>query len=229
MNARVDCLYATIKSQLVSFAIRPDARINEGRLAAALATSRTPVREALNRLVSEGLIEQRHGEGFFCRPLRPADIFELYELRGVLEAAHVRLAAERADDAPLAALRDDLHANGLSTEGKTVGEATAADEAFHEGIAELTGNAAMMRALRRVNERIRFVRWVDMASRVRQTKSEHKAIMDALMAREGDEAARIMDEHIARRMDEIVAAVREGVFALHMAGPETIFSRTLTQ
>lgn len=222
-EGRVEALYARLKEMAVDFRFRPGERLNEVALAQALDASRTPLREALNRLVSEQLIDFVPGRGFFCRALDPKSIFDLYELREVAEVAAVRRAVERGTDEDIAALRVALYAEGLDVEGLTIREMTALDEAFHIGIARLAGNAELVHQLERLNERIRFIRWVDMANSTDRTKGEHRAIMAAIEARDAEEAASIMRGHIAKRMDQIVAAVREGYSNIYVSGSETLF------
>lgn len=228
-EGRVEALYLSLKERAVGFGFRPGERINEGEIARQLDASRTPLREALNRLLAEQLIEFRPGKGFFCRALDPGAILELYEMRLVIETAAARQACERGTDADIAALDAMLQADGLRTGGLTIGQVVARDEAFHLGIARLTGNSEMVRHLDRINERIRFIRWIDMVHRVDITKGEHLRIMQALSDRDGDRAAAIMQTHVMRRKDEIVAAVREGYSNIFMAGPEELFERAAGQ
>lgn len=228
-EGRVETLYNRLKERAVNFQIRPGERINEVAVARELDASRTPLREALNRLVSERLVEFRPGQGFFCRELDAQTIFDLYQLRAVIETAAVRRACVRASDAGIVALKRTLLSGGLQTAGLTIREVTERDEAFHLGLARLSGNDEMADTLGRINERIRFVRWVDMARRVGTTKGEHMAIMTALEARDADRAAAVLQTHIERRMDEITAAVSEGFSNIFMAGPEELFDRMAEQ
>jgi len=227
-EGRVKALYERLKEMTVNFGVRPGEHLNEVALARALDASRTPLREALNRLVAERLIEFRPGKGFFCRDLDVRSIYDLYEVRQVLECAAVRLACQRASDAAIAALKDALYANGLSWVGKTIREVTEADEAFHLGIAEASGNAEFAQQLRHINERIRFIRWVDMSSRVLETKNEHRRIMQAIEARDADTAAELMRGHIVKRMDQVAASVKEGYANIYFKGPEELFARLIT-
>lgn len=216
-EARVDDIYGEVKRMAVGFRLRPGDRLNEGALARSLGVSRTPLREALNRLVAERMVEFRPGTGFFCRTLEPQVIFDLYELRGVIEAAAVRLACERAEDKALKALRTQLYNGGLDVAGLTIAEATARDESFHVGIARAAGNAEMVAQLERINERIRYIRWVSMSmGMVRNSKTEHIALMTALTERDALCGVEIVNRHITRRMDQITAAVREGITNIYM-------------
>lgn len=98
-------LYDHIKDRAISFSFKPGERINEVDLAKKLGASRTPLREALNRLTAEGLLTFERGRGFFCRDLKPREIFELYQLRSTLEVTSARLACELATDDELDAVK----------------------------------------------------------------------------------------------------------------------------
>jgi DNA-binding GntR family transcriptional regulator len=228
-TGRVGDLYDRLKAKAVAFQFRPGDRINEGALAAEFGVSRTPLREALNRLVAEKFFEFRPGQGFFCRPLEAQAIFDLFELRRVLEEAAVRATCARASDAELAELRERLFAEGLEADGLTVAEACARDEAFHLGIAHLSGNAELSAHLEHINERIRFIRWIEMSHRVKRSKAQHKAIMQALMRRDADAAAVAMCEHIEKRMDQILTSVREGFANIYMDGGAVVSEQLLQE
>lgn len=228
-EGRVGTLYVQLKEMAVDFRIRPGERLNEVALARELNTSRTPLREALNRLVAEQLITFQPGSGFWCRSLDADTIFHLYDLREAIELAALRRACARASDADIAALKSALYAEGLGYVGRTVRQVTAADEAFHIGIARLSGNPELVRELAAINERIRYIRWVDMASRVGTTKGEHRAIMTALEARDAAAAEAAMRDHIVKRMDQVVAAVRTGYSNLYMPGNEVLFDRPIEE
>lgn len=226
-EGRVEALYAQLKEMAVNFRIRPGERLNEVMLARELDASRTPLREALNRLVAEQLIDFQPGKGFFCRELDARSIFELYEIRAVLEETAVSLLCERASDADISALFENEYQDGLLYAGRTIREASAADEAFHLAIARLSGNRELCRQLALINERIRFIRWIDMAAAVTRTKGEHSRIMDAILRRDAQAAVPLMRGHIVKRMDQIVASVREGYSNIYVAGPEELFERRL--
>lgn len=227
---RVDDIYDQVKAMAVSFRLRPGDRLNEVALSKDLGVSRTPLREALNRLVAERLFDFRPGQGFFCRPLDPQGVFDLFELRQIIEVAAVRAACEKATDDELQMLRDDLYATGLDITGLAVEEAVSRDEAFHLGIARLSGNAELLQTLTRINERIRYIRWISMSlDRVQRSKSEHKRVMQALLERDADEAAQALSAHIAKRMDQVQDAVRHGISSIYMEGSQDIATRIIEE
>ena len=108
----VDRVYEQLKAMSIGFEFKPGERLNEGELAKRLGVSRTPLREALNRLNTEGFLRFAPGRGFFCRELDAHEIFDLYELRKSIEVASVRLAIKRAKDEDIDALLKFLEATG---------------------------------------------------------------------------------------------------------------------
>ena len=216
-ETRVEDIYSHVKDMAVGYHLRPGDRVNEGALARRFGVSRTPLREALNRLVAEKMIDLRPGIGFFGRPLEAQMVFDLYELRRILETGAVRLACERASDADLQALRQTLYATGIEVSGLTVAEACARDEAFHMAIAHSGGNAALALQLQQVNERIRYIRWVRLSmGQLRGSKVEHISIMNALLDRDTARAEAVIETHIGKRLDEVTEAVREGITTIYM-------------
>jgi DNA-binding GntR family transcriptional regulator len=215
----VERIYEDIGSMAAAFRLKPRERLNEGAIASQFGTSRTPVREALNRLVAEGLLTFDPGKGFYCRELAPKAILDLYEVRVALECEVARLTAERADQAELDALSDFLDETGPDNEGRDEIELVKLDEHFHESLAALTGNQALVTQLAKVNLKIRFIRWIDMEERRRFTQSEHRAILESVSKGDGDAAATIMRRHILNRREDIVKAVREGYSRIYLDPP----------
>jgi len=215
--SRVDHLYQLIKEMAVSFEFKPGERVNEVELAARLGASRTPLREALNRLVAEEFLTFQQGRGFFCRELKPREMFELYQFRSVLEVAAVRLTCEHATEDEVQALADYLDETGPEDGGRSSEELVSLDEVFHEKLMALSRNKEMARVLDNVNARIKFFRWVDMDARRTETQGEHRQIVEALQARDADLAARLMDTHIAKRLDQITSAIKESYSRIYLA------------
>ena len=127
-------------------------------------------------------------------------------------------------------LRDELYETGIDITGLTIEEAVTRDEAFHLGIAKLSGNMELLQTLTRINERIRYIRWISMSmDRVQKSKDEHKHVMQALLDRDADEAARVLAAHITKRMDQVQDAVRHGITSIYMEGAEDISTRIIEE
>jgi DNA-binding GntR family transcriptional regulator len=209
--------YEQLKSMAVTYQLRPGERLAELDLAKRLKVSRTPIREALNRLVTEGFLTFTPNRGFQCRPLDAKEIFDLYEVRRSLEASAARLAVERASDDELDDLARFLDRSRGVPEKTTVMELVRLDEEFHERIAVLSRNAELLRILQNINARIRFCRWIDMENGRRSaTQNEHAGVLAALKARDEKRCAEAMNSHIGRRLDQIVDVIREGYARIYM-------------
>jgi DNA-binding GntR family transcriptional regulator len=213
----VDRVYEELKTMAVGYAFKPGERLNEGDLARLLGISRTPLREALNRLNTEGFLRFAPGKGFFCRELDAQEIFDLYELRKSIEVAAVRLAVKRARDEAIDHLLGFLDATGPDPGERTSVELVELDEIYHERLMGMSGNAEMLRVLRNVNARIRFVRWIDM-DRINRagTQAEHRAVLAGLKARDETACMAVLEKHIDRRLDQITSAIKEGYAQIYM-------------
>jgi DNA-binding GntR family transcriptional regulator len=212
----VERTYEQIKSLAISFELRPGDRLNEGQLSAQLGISRTPLREALNRLAADGFLTLSPGRGFFRRPLDPKEIFDLYELRLQIETAGARLAIDRASAAQLEGLAHFLEASSADRPERSIADLVDLDEAFHRRLMALSGNAEMLRVLDNVHGRIRFVRWIHMEGRRSHTQAEHKAILHALRNGHADHCVDLLRGHIGRRLEQVVEAVKEGYLRIYM-------------
>jgi len=223
-RSRGERVFVELKQRLLAGEYPLGRRLGEERLASALGVSRTPVREALHRLLSEGLV-QRDAEGGF-RPTAPdvVGIRTLYEVRIGLEVQALRrpgtLGAAH-DPARLRELHDEWSALADDAPPATP-EFVLLDEAFHTGLADAAGNAVLVEFLRVVNERIRIVRMQDFLTedRITQTIDEHLAIIEAVLAGDCELAVARFDVHLR----ESLAVVEERTLralARMSAAPDT--------
>lgn len=212
-------LYDRLKDMAVSYHFRPGERINEVELAAQLKVSRTPLREALNRLATEGFLTITANKGFFARVLEANALFDLYELRAFLEQAAVRLACRRASDEEIATLRTFL------LEQKESGESSAwamlkLDEEFHLRLVSLSQNEELLKTVRSISERIRFARWIDFRSR-RLSHRQHLHLTTLLAQRKEDECAAYVLGNIQRHFDQIREIIRGAVTEIYTRDSES--------
>jgi DNA-binding GntR family transcriptional regulator len=205
--SRAEQAYAEIKRRLLLGELRLGARLGEERLASQLGLSRTPIREALFRLHSEGLVD-RHPDGGY-RPRAPmvSGIRELYEVRRSLELMAVRrpLVQGTPHDRPmLEHIRDEWATLADELPDPDPGFVIA-DEAFHLGIAEAAGNSALVELLSNINQRIRVVRMQDFMAiqRIAATVEQHLHIVTALIDGDLDEAAHALGAHLAESMSVV--------------------------
>jgi DNA-binding GntR family transcriptional regulator len=202
-------IYNELRSMAISFDFRPGERLNEVILAKQLGVSRTPLREALNRLTAEGFLTFTINHGFFRKPLDVKEIFDLFEFRQQIEVAVVKLALERASDEQFAEIEGFLQGSMQEIPQRTSRELVGLDEEFHEKLTLLTGNREMLDCLRNINGRIQYVRWVNMDGRRAETQAQHMEIIQRLRARDVDGSVQLMKDHIAQRLDQIIDKVEK--------------------
>jgi DNA-binding GntR family transcriptional regulator len=213
---RIDAVaraYRAIHDMTVNFEIAPDARLNEVDLANRLGMSRAPVREALNRLVADGLVTFAPGRGFRCRRLSAKEIGDLYGVRRDLEVAAVREAAAGHDRDQGGALLERWTAVLRDEATTDVDALIAADEAFHADLVGLSGNLERVRILHNINARIRFVRRINLDDDARRHASlaEHLPILTAVLEGQDETAARQLADHLAISSDEVRRHVEAGL------------------
>lgn len=192
-------IYEEIVRMIVSGELPSGAALDEKVLTEKLQVSRTPFREALGTLAKEGLIEIRPYRGFFVRSFSRQETEDLYELRKVLECFAVELAVPQMSDRHIAGfekLLDEgvvaLHHGDMATYG-------ARDRAFHETIADLSGNAALIETLSRLALQIQVGRTIaneskDFAQRAARERDE---ILAAFRKRDIARARALMHTHIS--------------------------------
>ncbi|MCR9136028.1 MAG: GntR family transcriptional regulator [Alphaproteobacteria bacterium] len=217
-GSSVDRVYDQVRRMAANFEFKPDERINESTLSTTLGASRTPLREALNRLVAEGFLTFQNGRGFFCRSLNPGRIIELYEARVAIECEALRLSVARGTDDEFKSVSDYLDQTEPHYENPDRAiDILEMDEGFHIKLATLSQNSELVGILRNINDRIRYVRLVDIRLLLRRQPlgknkgaelSAHRIILNALAARDQKTAVSAMRNHIERRREEATEAVR---------------------
>ncbi len=219
MASSVDSIYQTVRAMAAAFEFKPEERINESELSKQLGISRTPLREALNRLVAEGLLTAREGRGFFCRSLVPEQIVQLYELRQAIESETVLRAVQRASNDELAELKEflvEIAPNYSSS--ASAREIVRLDEAFHLRIAALSENDELVRSLENINERLRYVRWISMRKKIDITRAAHQEILTAMLKRDAEATVLKMRSHIEKSTDEAKETVRTAFSQIYVPG-----------
>ncbi|TIL49591.1 GntR family transcriptional regulator [Mesorhizobium sp.] len=190
--------YDEIKRRIFDFVLMPGDRLSESDLAQQIEVSRTPLRQALQRLQHEGFVEALPKVGWLIVPLDFEKFDELYDFRILIECFAARELCATRKDWPelrsLALIWKVPAAERLQDAIKT----SALDEAFHRTIVESTGNREMMRTHREITERIRIIRRLDFTkdNRVTATYDEHAEILAALQGGRSDEAQQLLTSHI---------------------------------
>lgn len=185
-----------LRDLILEGTLQQGERINEVALAETLNISRTPIREALQALAGEGLVQLIAGRGAFVATLNGKAIEELVEVRIGLESHAARLAAERISDDQLAAIDALL----TKTEGAVAGSGHGypGDLDFHKAVLEAAGNSRLAQTASAISTQLRLARaWSGQSpSRATSALSEHEAVYAALKRRDPAAAERAMRKHL---------------------------------
>jgi DNA-binding GntR family transcriptional regulator len=195
-SSRADFVYTRLRQGIHSGEFRPGQRLRETELATRLKVSRTPIREALRRLSSDGLVELAPSRGVMIVELDRQRVREIYALRETLEGSAARLAAQYASPAELQSLGDileRLHQPGVSP-------ALAADinRLFHRTIHDAAHNRYLTRALDQLSDFLALLPGTtfEVPGRLEQSRAEHYALLEALTERAPDKAEQVARQHI---------------------------------
>ena len=211
--------YETIRAWIVEGRLGPGDRLVEQRIAEELGLSRTPVREAVRMLASEGLVVAERHRGAAVRSLDRNEVLDLYELRARLEAYAAELAAERRTEDHLAEIDRGiaeydraLRERGIEPLARTR-RISDANRCVHEGVIAASGHQRLAHLLARtVDAPLVFdaFRHFDEAQ-LERSNQFHAMIRHAIGAGEASRAAGLMREHILQGRDQILADLEAGV------------------
>jgi DNA-binding GntR family transcriptional regulator len=175
---------------------RAGDRLREEEVAQRLKVSRTPVREALGRLAARGFVAPAGGRGLIVRSLDISEVLELYTMREILEGAAARLAAEHASRPEIDALTDIEQAFAEHADDPV--EMAELNRAFHEAICRAARNRYLDGASKELQDWIALLgpTTFSVVGRPATSRREHRAIINAIAAHDGDKAEKLARTHI---------------------------------
>ena len=191
-------VYRHLKELVVKGHISPGGQIFEDQVTKELRVSRTPVREALQRLEFEGLVEVRPHKGTFVTQLNQQSLRDIFEFREAIEGQAARLATERMGEETRSSLEHLLELFGRSVALSDPKLFHEADTLLHRTLVRACGNRKIQQAIDILESQIARTRFLSIIALNRMEKSwhEHEAIIKAVMRRDAREAAEAMRSHI---------------------------------
>ncbi len=201
--------YRELKRIILGRRVPPGGKLNEVELAGALGISRTPIREALNRLEKEGLVQILPQRGAFVVEFSPEDIHELFLIRENLEGLAAYLAAERMNEGALAKLSSLMQDFSEPYSEKDIQRYAREDFKFHQTIITLSGSRRLIGLVSTLHDQIRMFRLTSLglSGRMKASLQEHNQITKALRAGNCEEGERRMRQHIRHVRDGVMANV----------------------
>jgi GntR family transcriptional regulator, rspAB operon transcriptional repressor len=193
-----DQAYEAIKDRIITLQFKPGECINEASVSELLGFGRTPVHQAIDRLMLEEMVEVIPRKGVIVKPVSLNEVLQIIEVRLINEPFGARVAAEQANDADLNELADVIARARQWASLRNVENLMLLDREFHFLIARATKNDVMSELLRNLHERsLRF--WflsLNAPKQYETVQDEHAAILGAIRKRDPDKAEAAMLRHI---------------------------------
>lgn len=200
--------YHLIKEKIVTLELAPSAVIDERALMQELGLGRTPIREALQRLAAEGLVNIVPRRGMFVADISITDLQKIFEVRMCLEGFCARLAAQRITEEQIAQMEAVLQ-ELEQVQNENVRALMTIDERFHALLYQAADNEFLAETLSRLYA-LSLRLWYLVLYRlgdVREAIEQHRGIADALKAGDGERAAELTKQHIAQFQQGIKAVL----------------------
>ncbi|MFZ3560981.1 MULTISPECIES: GntR family transcriptional regulator [unclassified Streptomyces] len=188
-------VYGALLELIINRTLPPGAHLVETELAAQLGVSRQPVREALQRLSTEGWVDLRPAQGAFVHEPTEDEADQLLKVRQLLETEAVRLAAGKADAVAVAALEELCEAGERAVAADDVEAAVALNAQLHGTVMELAANEVLAELAAQVDRRVRWYYTPVARQRGHQSWAEHRELIAALADRDEVRAAEVMRAH----------------------------------
>jgi DNA-binding GntR family transcriptional regulator len=212
-------IHDNLLGKIVRGEMLPGARISPPDIAASLGVSVTPVRDAVNLLAAEGLVEVRPRRGTIVSPVSAADVAELYDIRLMIEPAAAERVAERATDAQIARIRwlAERLETSPATDQNTVHDLDvylaelSVDADFHAELVRAAGNRRLNTLYAGLRSHVLLARtnFPTLHRSRPDRRGEHLRVVEAIEARDGAGARRAMTEHLEHALGDALRRVAE--------------------
>lgn len=205
--------YERLKDAIRYAALEPGQPLTETRLSELLGISRTPVREALQQLAQEGLVQVIPGRAITVAEHSVQDVLDIVHLRWLLEPELVRLATEAASHSEIKRLK-----RAVAEMQAAIGTGdqiawSRADSVFHEVLGDACPNELLCEVVLQMRNRVHKIANIDSqtnASRLAECTVEHAEIVEAIAARESTAAEDAMRGHIDKLRESLISRLRYG-------------------
>jgi DNA-binding GntR family transcriptional regulator len=201
--------YQEIKRRINRLQYRPGAYLNEAQISRQLQIGRTPVHQALDRLMLEGLVQIIPRKGVMVQSISLDEVLQLLEARLVNEVHCIELAAERATDAHVSGLQSLLASAEPLIRARDREKLMNIDREFHQLISDAAGNSIIADILRTLHDRSQRFWFIAVGYdlQLRRIAQEHKAIVTAIKQRNRRLAGAAMRAHIESSREHIMRAI----------------------
>ena len=203
--SQMDQAYRQLRHLILTLELLPGEKLSERWLETRFAGSRTPIRAALARLETEGLVT-RDGRSYAVAPIDIGELDQLFAFREAVEGAAAQLACTRdvADELDaIVAMLDSCATDAALDDWHRVGNE------FHVALARLSGNRFFVRTVTDVMTRLSRARWLEIWSEEGRATAwaEHRGIVERIRARDADGAAALVAQHVRRGRERLMRSI----------------------
>jgi len=198
-------VYRTLKTEIVKGFLEPGTKLLENKIAEEMQVSRTPVREAMQKLVAEGLVKTTPNQTMVVTEVSPEDIKEVLQIRGVLEGLAARITAKKINRQEIDELEKVVAQMSLYIADKNLLAYCKVDDEFHDFILNICGNKWIIKIRENLGNFVyRFrVKSLSVSGRLRHSLEEHQKIMESLKKHNSEEADRLSQIHMENTLINI--------------------------
>ena len=202
-------VYRVLKESIVKGFLEPGTKLLENRIAEEMQVSRTPVREAMQKLVAEGFVKTTPNQTMVVTEVSPEDVKEVLQIRGVLEGLAARIAAKKINRREIDELENVVAQMSLYVSKENLSSYCKVDDEFHDLILNICGNKWIIQIRDNLGSFIyRFrIKSLSVPGRLKCSLKEHQAIMEALKKRDSVEADRLSQVHMENTIINILKKV----------------------
>ncbi len=204
-----EIVFETLREAILSGQLKAGERLMEVQLAEEMGVSRTPVREAIRKLELEGLVVMVPRKGAYVAGISTKDITEVFEIRSALESLAAALACERITEEELEELERLLVQVAECAEKNDLETLIQVDTRFHNVLYRASRNERLAQIINNLGDQIQRFRTTSLATpgRMKEALEEHKALVEAITARDVELARRLAEEHIENAENRLMEAL----------------------
>lgn len=199
-------VYTILKGMIADYRFNPGTRVNVEQIAKEVGASRTPVWEAVHRLVQEGLLENIPNRGVFMCALTPKQAIELYTVRENLEALAARLAIENIDDKTIEKMKKCLDQQYKVVQKEDLVNYSRLDYDFHAMVYEASGNRTLQEMLETIKNKMRPIA-MHITPILSSLYHDHVEILEAFQEKNPDKAEAAFRKHNLQMIAQIKSSM----------------------
>jgi DNA-binding GntR family transcriptional regulator len=205
-GSRVNVAYDWLLAEITGFRLRSGAALSENRIASQLGISRTPVREALQRLEKEGLVKRTDSARFAVSQLTVAEVNDACDLLQVLDTYICTKAASKLEAHDIERLRENVDSMKRAAESGDRASWSSSDLAFHRLVNTIAGNQLVADTVKETRRRIQrfWLRGSSTQGRLLECSREHELLIDAMVAKDYDAIGPAVEEHISHMRQRMI-------------------------